>query len=463
MEKKIAWNKYDEKAKKEVFSFNEDYKEFLSTCKTERECADYIIEKAEKAGFKDINSMKSYKAGDKVYAINQSRLLILFKIGKEDIAEGINIIGAHMDAPRLDLKQNPLYEDDASKTVLLKTHYYGGIKKYQWVTMPMAIHGIVCKKNGEDVKVSIGEKDDDPVFGISDLLIHLSKDQMQKTLAEGITGEGLNVFIGSIPKEDESDKEKTSAKQTVLDLLKEKYDIEEEDFVSAELQIVPAGKARDYGIDRSFVAGYAHDDRVCSYTMFRALMDMETPEKTCAAIFADKEEVGSMGATGMRSKFFENVCAKIQKGLNNEVYDSIALRDALQNSAMLSADVNAGYDPNFPEVTEKYNTAYLGKGAAFAKYTGSRGKGGSSDADPKFIAKLRKMLDDADISYQTAELGKVDQGGGGTIAYILAEYGMDVIDCGVAVHSMHSPLELVSKADVYETYRCYKEFYEKYK
>jgi len=461
MEKKISWSKYDDKAKKEVFSFNDEYKEFLSTCKTERECADFILEKAKKDGFVDINSVSTFKPGDKVYTINQNRLLVLFKIGKDDIANGMNIVGAHTDAPRLDLKQNPLYEDDASKTALFKTHYYGGIKKYQWVTTPLAIHGVVYKTNGEEIKVSIGEKEDDPIFGISDLLIHLSKDQMQKKLAEGITGEGLNVFIGSIPLEEDDDK--SSTKKNILNILKEKYNIEEDDFVSAELEIVPAGKARDYGLDRSFVAGYAHDDRVCSYTMFRALMDADAVDKTCVAIFADKEEVGSMGATGMRSKFFENACAKIQKGMNEKVYDSIMLRDSLENSAMLSADVNVGFDPNFPDVTAKYNTAYLGKGAAFAKYTGSRGKGGSSDADPKFIAKLRKLLDDADISYQTAELGKVDQGGGGTIAYILAEYGMDVIDCGVAVHSMHAPMELVSKADVYETYRCYKEFYKNYK
>ena len=463
MEKKIAWGKYSEQEKKDVFSFNEEYKEFLSTCKTERECADFILNKAKKDGFIDINSASDFKPGDKVYAINQGRLLVLFKIGTDDFSKGMNIVGAHTDAPRLDLKQNPLYEDDASKTALLKTHYYGGIKKYQWVTTPLAIHGVVYKTNGEEVKIAIGEDKNDPVFGISDLLIHLSKDQMQKTLAEGITGEGLNVFIGSIPKEDEKDKDKTSAKNTVLDLLKDKYGITEEDFVSAELEVVPAGEARDYGLDRSFVAGYAHDDRVCSYTMFRALMDMDSVGKTCVAIFADKEEVGSMGATGMSSKFFENACAKIQRGTNGKVYDSISLRDALENSAMLSADVSVGYDPNFPDVTEKNNSAFLGKGAAFAKYTGSRGKGGSSDADPLFIAKLRKLLDDADISYQTAELGKVDQGGGGTIAYILAEYGMDVIDCGVAVHNMHAPMELVSKADVYETYKCYKEFYQKYK
>ncbi len=461
MEKKFAWTKYNEDQKKEVFSFNEEYKEFLSTCKTERECADFVIEKAKKDGFVDINTVSELKPGDKVYAINQGRLVVLFKIGKEDIAKGMNIIGAHTDAPRLDLKQNPLYEDDSSKTVLLKTHYYGGIKKYQWVTTPLAIHGVVYKTNGDEIKISIGEKNDDPVFGISDLLIHLSKDQMDKKLAEGITGEGLNVFIGSIPVEEKDDK--WSTKKAVLALLKEKYDIEEEDFVSAELEIVPAGKARDYGLDRGFIAGYGHDDRVCSYTMFRALMDAGIPDKTCAAIFADKEEIGSVGATGMSSKFFENVCAKIQKGINEKVYDSIMLRDALEKSAMLSADVNVGFDPNFPDVTAKYNTAYLGKGAAFAKYTGSRGKGGSSDADPKFIAKLRRLLDDANVSYQTAELGKVDQGGGGTIAYILAEYGMDVIDCGVAVHNMHAPMELVSKADVYETYRCYKEFYKEYK
>lgn len=463
MEKKIAWNKYDDTQKKEVFSFNDDYKEFISTCKTERMCAEFVVDNAKKDGYVDINTVKSLKAGDKVYAVNQDRLVLLFKIGKEDLSKGMNIIGAHTDSPRLDLKQNPLYEDDASKTVLLKTHYYGGVKKYQWVTIPLALHGVVYKTNGEEVKVSVGEKDDDPVLGISDLLIHLSKDQMKKTLAEGITGEGLNVFIGSIPKVDEKDKDKASTKDAVLEMLKEKYNFEEEDFVSAELEVVPAGKARDYGLDRSFVAGYGHDDRVCAYTMFRALIDMDEAGRTCAAIFADKEEIGSVGATGMRSKFFENVCAKIQRAINGEVYDSIMLRDALENSAMLSADVNVGYDPNFPEVTAKYNTAFLGKGAAFAKYTGSRGKGGSSDADPKFIAKLRKLLDDSDVSYQTAELGKVDQGGGGTIAYILAEYGMDVIDCGVAVHNMHAPMELVSKADVYETYRCYKEFYQKYK
>lgn len=461
MDKKIAWTKYDENQKKEVFKFNEEYKEFISECKTERECADYIIEKVKKDGFVDIDSIESLKAGDKVYCVNQNRLVILFKIGKETLESGLNIIGAHIDAPRLDLKQNPLYEDDAANMALLKTHYYGGVKKYQWVTVPLSIHGVVYKANGESVNISIGDKDDDPIFGISDLLIHLSKDQMKLTLAEGITGEGLNVFIGSIPVEDKD--KKVSAKKNILAMLKEQYGIEEEDFTSAELEVVPAGKARDYGLDRSYVAGYAHDDRVCSYTMLRAFMQIQDTDRTCVAIFADKEEVGSMGATGMRSIFFENACAKIQRAINNKSYDSIKLRDALQNSAMLSADVNVGYDPNFPDVTAKYNTAYLGKGVTFAKYTGSRGKGGSSDADPKFIAQLRKLLDDANISYQTSELGKVDQGGGGTIAYILAEYGMDVIDCGVAVHNMHAPMELVSKADVFETYRCYFEFYKAYK
>ena len=428
----------------------------MSRCKTERECVKDFIVLAEKQGYKNLDTIikenGSLKPGDKVYANNMDKTLAMFVIGTEPFEKGMNILGAHVDSPRLDLKQNPLYED--SDLAMMETHYYGGIKKYQWVTIPLAIHGVVVKKDGTVVDIVIGEEDSDPVIGISDLLIHLSADQMQKKLDKGIEGEDLNLLVGSMPIEDKEAKDRV--KTNVLNILNDKYGIEEEDFVSAELEIVPAGKARDYGLDRSMVLAYGHDDRVCAYTSFEALMKIKNTGKTCMALFVDKEEIGSVGATGMHSKFFENVVAEAME-LTGQ-YSSIKLRRALSNSKMLSSDVSAAYDPNFPSVMEKRNSAYFGKGIVFNKYTGARGKGGCNDANPEFIAQLRAIMEKHGVIWQTAELGKVDQGGGGTIAYILAQYNMQVIDCGVALHNMHAPWEVASKADIYEALKAYCAF-----
>jgi len=380
------------------------------------------------------------------------KTLALFLIGSEPVEKGFKILGAHVDSPRLDLKQNPLYED--SDLALLKTHYYGGVKKYQWTTIPLAIHGVVCKKDGSTVNVVIGENDNEPVVGISDLLIHLAGDQMQKTLAKAVEGEQLNVFIGSIPVEDKEAKNRV--KLNVLRLLNDKYGITEEDFVSAELEVVPAGRARSYGLDSSMVMAYGHDDRVCAYTSFEAMMNLNETDKTCITLLVDKEEVGSMGATGMQSRFFENTVAELVNLMGN--YSDLKVRRSLANSKMLSSDVSAAFDPNYPSVSEKQNNAFFGKGVVFNKYTGARGKGGCNDANPEFIAELRKVMDKHNVSWQTSELGKVDQGGGGTIAYILAEYGMEVIDSGVALHNMHAPYEIASKADIYEACRAYEAF-----
>lgn len=455
MEIKNAWNKYDENGIKEVFSFCEGYKDFMSKCKTERECVKESIEIAEKHGFVDlkevIKSGKSLKAGDKVYANNMDKALVLFVIGTEPLEKGLKILGAHIDSPRLDLKQNPLYED--SELALLETHYYGGVKKYQWVTLPLAIHGVVAKKDGSKIDVVIGEDDNDPVVGISDLLIHLSADQLGKTAAKVIEGEDLNVLVGSMPLKDE---EKNAVKANVLKLLKEKYDFEEEDFLSAELEVVPAGKARDYGLDRSMVMAYGHDDRVCSYTSLLALLEVENLDRTAVCLLVDKEEVGSIGATGMHSKFFENMVAEVMD--RTEGYSELKMRRCLSSSRMLSSDVSAAFDPNYPGVMERKNSAFFGKGLVFNKYTGARGKGGCNDANAEYMAALRAMMEKHDVTFQTAELGKVDQGGGGTIAYILAEYGMEVIDCGVALQNMHAPWEIASKVDIYETKKGYVAF-----
>lgn len=455
MEIKNAWNKYDENGIKEIFSFCEGYKDFMSKCKTERECVKESIEIAEKHGFVDlkevINSGKSLKAGDKVYANNMDKALALFVIGTESLEKGLKILGAHIDSPRLDLKQNPLYED--SELALLETHYYGGVKKYQWVTLPLAIHGVVAKKDGSKIDVVIGEDDNDPVVGISDLLIHLSADQLGKTAAKVIEGEDLNVLVGSMPLKDE---EKNAVKANVLKLLKEKYDFEEEDFLSAELEVVPAGKARDYGLDRSMVMAYGHDDRVCSYTSLLALLEVENLDRTAVCLLVDKEEVGSIGATGMHSKFFENMVAEVMD--RTEGYSELKMRRCLSSSRMLSSDVSAAFDPNYPGVMERKNSAFFGKGLVFNKYTGARGKGGCNDANAEYMAALRAMMEKHDVTFQTAELGKVDQGGGGTIAYILAEYGMEVIDCGVALQNMHAPWEIASKVDIYETKKGYVAF-----
>ena len=451
-----VWDKYTGEKLDQVFAFSEDYKEFISICKTERECIAEFIRLAEEKGYRDLATLieekEVLKPGDKVYANNAGKTLALFVIGSQPMEKGLRIIGAHVDSPRLDLKQNPLYED--SGLALFKTHYYGGVKKYQWVTLPLAIHGVVVKKDGSLVDVVIGEDEDDPVVGITDLLIHLAADQMDKKISKAIEGEDLNVSLGSIPVGDKEDKARV--KKNILRLLNEKYGIDEEDFVSAELEVVPAGKARDYGLDRSMVMGYGHDDRVCAYTSFKALMDMENPDKTCVALMVDKEEIGSVGATGMTSRFFENTMAEIMNLTGD--YSELKLRRCLANSKMLSGDVSVAHDPNHPSVTEPRNTAYLGKGMTFNKYTGVRGKSGSNDANPEFMAQLRAIMEKHDVMWQTSELGKVDQGGGGTIAYILAEYGMDVIDCGVALHNMHAPWEVASKADIYETMRGYRAF-----
>ena len=453
MKTENAWKKYADKT--EVFAFSEAYKNFISSCKTERECVIEMMQQAEKAGYRNIDEIiekgETLKAGDKVYANNKGKGLALYLIGEEPLEKGMRILGAHIDSPRLDLKQNPLYEDQ--ELALLDTHYYGGVKKYQWVTIPLALHGVVSKKDGENVTVVIGEDEKDPVLGISDLLIHLSQKQLQKTAAEVVEGEKLDILVGSIPLEGE---EEEPVKAQILAILKEKYGIEEEDFLSAEFEVVPAGKARDYGLDRSMIMGYGQDDRVCSYPSFAAIMEQKQVKYTSVCLLVDKEEIGSVGATGMQSKFFENTTAEVMNACGQ--YSELKLRRALKNSMMLSSDVSAAFDPNFPEVMEKKNSAYLGHGMTFNKYTGARGKSGSNDANAEYLAKLRKVMDEEQVAFQTAELGKVDQGGGGTIAYILANYNMEVIDCGVAVLNMHASWEITSKVDVYEAYRGYCAF-----
>ena len=454
-EKKNLWSSYDEAAKKELHEINEKYKACLDAGKTERECVKLAVEMAKEAGYQDIKDVlkegKSLKAGDKVYAVCMEKMLAMFRMGEEPLSNGMNILGAHIDSPRIDVKQNPLYESEGM--AYLDTHYYGGIKKYQWVTIPLSLYGVVCKKDGTVVDVVIGEDENDPVVGISDLLIHLSADQLDKKAAKVIEGENLDVTLGNMPLFGE---EKDAVKANVLKLLKEKYDIEEEDFVSAEIEVVPSGKARDYGLDRSMVAGYGHDDRVCAYTSLTAILDSDVSEYTSCAILVDKEEIGSVGATGAHSLFFENTVAELLLKMGIDSF--VQTRLTMSRSKMLSSDVSAGVDPLFVNVNDKKNAAYFGKGMVFNKYTGSRGKSGSNDASAEYVGKLRAVMDDGNVFYQTAELGKVDQGGGGTIAYILANYGMQVIDSGVAVLNMHAPMEIVSKVDVYETYQAYKAF-----
>ena len=452
MNAKNAWNKYKDNQYKDVMDFNEGYKAFLSSSKTERACVKESVELAQKAGFQDIQDLQSLKAGDKFYVINKDKNLALFIMGEKPLTDGMRILGAHIDSPRLDLKQNPLYESDGF--ALLDTHYYGGVKKYQWVTIPLSLYGVVIKKDGTKVDVVIGEDDHDPVVGITDLLIHLSADQLQKTAAKVIEGENLDVTLGSIPLKDT---EKDAVKANVLRLLKEKYDIEEEDFLSAEIEVVPSGKARDYGLDRSMVMGYGHDDRVCAYTSLKAILDIqEIPQYTSCCILVDKEEIGSVGATGAQSLFFENTIAQILHLCGDDTF--LSVRKALAHSMMLSSDVSAGFDPLYKEVNDPKNAAYLGNGIVFNKYTGARGKSGSNDANPEYFAKIRNVMDQNGIHFQTAELGKVDQGGGGTIAYILGNYDMNVIDAGIAVLNMHAPHEIVSKVDVYEAYLAYTRF-----
>lgn len=457
MERTNAWKKYqDEDKRKAVYDFAEGYRIFLSENKTERECAAFFVEEVKRAGFENLDEViaagKTLKAGDKVYAMNKKKMVAAFVIGKRPISEGMRILGAHIDSPRLDLKQNPLYED--TDMALLDTHYYGGVKKYQWVTLPLALHGVIAKKDGSVINVCVGEKEDDPVFGVSDLLIHLSSEQLDKKASKVIEGEDLNVLVGSIPLESEDEKE--CVKANVLRILCEQYDIEEEDFLSAEIEVVPAGKARDYGFDRSMIMGYGHDDRVCAYPSLAAIAEVSDVEYTSVCLLVDKEEIGSVGATGMESRFFENTVAEVM-ALTGET-STLLLRRALRNSKALSSDVSAAYDPNYPSVMEKKNAAYFGRGIVFNKYTGARGKSGSNDASAEYVAEMRKVMDDADVCFQTAELGKVDAGGGGTIAYILGNLDMQVIDSGVAVLNMHAPWEIISKVDLYEAYKGYVAF-----
>ena len=454
MYSKNIWKNANDEKVQSIMEFCEGYKDYITKGKTERLCVNEALSLAKKAGYKDLKDAKDAKPGDLLYSVNKNKNIVLYKIGKKPVIEGIRILGAHIDSPRLDIKQNPLYEK--FEFALLDTHYYGGVKKYQWVTIPLAIHGVVIKKDGTTVNVAIGDDPSDPVVGISDLLIHLSADQMQKTAAKVIEGEDLDVTFGSMPLKDA---EKDAAKQYVLKLLKEKYDFEEEDFLSAELEVVPAGPARDYGLDRSMVAGYGHDDRVCAYTSLKAILDSEVSEYTSCCILVDKEEIGSVGATGAQSVYFENtILALLELQGKSNLSD---LRKALENSNMLSSDVSAGFDPLFPGVNDPKNSAYLGRGIVFNKYTGSRGKSGSNDTNPEYFAWVRNIMDSNDIHFQTAELGKVDQGGGGTIAYILGNYNMNVVDAGIPVLNMHAPMEIVSKADVYEAYLAYKTFLEK--
>ncbi len=459
MENKIAWEKYPEGQKREeVFKFAEDYRKFISNCKTERECVTEFVKKAEEAGFVNLETIiannTALKAGDRVYANNMGKGMALFVIGKESMEKGMNILGAHIDSPRLDLKQDPLYED--TDFAMLDTHYYGGIKKYQWVTLPLALHGVIVKKDKTVVKVNVGDKPGDPVFGVSDLLIHLSAEQLEKKAAKVIEGENLDLLIGSIPQNTEDEKVKEKVKANIMNLLSKEYGIEEEDFLSAEIEVVPAGEAKDYGFDRSMVMGYGHDDRVCAYPSFEAMLVEKNPEFTSVCLLVDKEEIGSVGASGMESRFFENTVAEVMNAAGE--YSELKLRRALRNSKVLSSDVSAAFDPNFPSVMTKRNTAYFGKGLVFNKYTGARGKSGSNDANAEYVGKLREIMDKNEVSFQTAELGKVDQGGGGTIAYILANYGMNVIDSGVPVLNMHAPWEIISKVDLYEAYRGYIAF-----
>ena len=460
MERKNAWLSYTEADEKELEETCAGYREFLDTGKTERECVDEIIRRAEQKGYRNLDEIKksgeTLAPGAKVYAAFMNKTIALYHLGEDDLKDGLSILCAHIDSPRLDIKQNPLYVD--TDLAYLDTHYYGGVKKYQWVALPLAVHGVVAKKDGTVLKICIGEDESDPVVYITDLLIHLSGKQMQKTAAEAVEGENLDILIGSRPLCDlPDDKKKEAVKENILQIIKDKYGFEEEDFLSAELEIVPAGKARECGLDRSMIASYGQDDRVCACTSLMALLEMdETPKRTACCLLVDKEEIGSVGATGMQSRFFENSVAELMNAAGQ--YSEMDLRQALCNSCMLSSDVSAGYDPCYGDVFEKKNCAYLGRGIVFNKFTGSRGKSGSNDANAEYLAKIRRIMDDNGVFFQTAELGRVDAGGGGTIAYIAALYGMQVVDSGVAVLSMHAPWEVTSKADIYEAKKAYKAF-----
>ena len=462
MKTENAWEKYTKTQLEEVDALSKAYCAFLNHGKTERECVKQIVERAKEAGYKELSELikegKTCKPGDKVYAVNMEKAVILFQVGSEPLENGMNILGAHIDSPRLDVKQNPLYED--GDFAFLDTHYYGGIKKYQWVTIPLAIHGVVVKKNGEKVVINIGEKEDDPVFFISDLLVHLAAEQLEKKASKVIEGEALDIIIGNRPLQDVKDDEKKEKVQAfTLKLLKEQYGIEEKDFLSAELEIVPAGEAREAGLDRSMVLGYGQDDRVCAFSSLEAILEVQDLKRTGCCILVDKEEIGSVGATGMQSRFFENAVAELL-ALTTGAYNDLILRRCLANSRMLSSDVSSAFDPTYAASFDKKNVAYLGHGMVFNKFTGARGKSGSNDANAEYLGFIRKVMDDAGVTFQTAELGKVDLGGGGTIAYILSLYGMNVIDCGVPVLNMHAPHEATSKADLYEAKCGYKAFLE---
>ena len=459
MQKKSVWNTYNETQLTELEQLAKDYRNFLNVGKTERECVKETIRLAKANGYENLDDIiarqGSLQAGDKVYAVNMNKEIALFTIGSESLEKGMRILGAHIDSPRLDLKQNPLYED--SEMALLDTHYYGGIKKYQWVTIPLALHGVVAKKDGSVIEISIGEKEDDPVVCISDLLIHLAGKQMEKKASEVIEGEDLNVLIGNRPLTSDEDEElKDGVSAYLLQILKEQYDMEEEDFLSAEIEVVPADRARDCGLDRSMILAYGQDDRICAYTSLVAMLEAGPQEKTCCCLLVDKEEIGSVGATGMQSAFFENTVAELMNCMGS--FSELGLRRALRNSKMLSSDVSAAFDPNFPSFFEKKNAAHFGHGLVLNKYTGSRGKSGSNDANAEYIGHLRRIFDDNGVAFQMSELGKVDMGGGGTIAYICALYGMEVIDSGVALLSMHAPMEISSKADIYEAKKGYLSF-----
>lgn len=454
--KKNSWKKYTEENLQELNRICEDYKNYITVSKTEREATKEIIRRAKEKGYRDLEEYISgnieIKTGDKIYVNNNGKAVALFLIGEEDITKGINILGAHIDSPRLDLKANPLYEDKGF--AYFDTHYYGGIKKYQWVTLPLALHGVVCKKDGTTIDIIIGEDSKDPVVGITDLLPHLGQEQMKKTADKVVEGENLDILIGSRPIKDEEKEDKV--KDYILSLLKEKYNIEEDDFLSAEIEVVPAGAARDFGLDRSMIMAYGQDDSVCAYTSLEAFLQFDNVKRTASCILVDKEEIGSVGSTGMESHFYDNAIAEICALMGNN--SPLAVRRVLRNSRMLSSDVNAAYDPLYKEVMEERNATFFGKGVGFCKFTGARGKSGSNDANAEYIAKIRKVLDEAGVDFQISELGKVDIGGGGTIAYILANYNVDVIDCGVGVLSMHAPWEVTSKSDIYEAYKCYKAF-----
>ena len=470
MEHKNTWENYTAKQGKEVDAFAREYMDFLDNGKTERECIDVIVNTIEKAGYKELDSLigagRKLKAGDKVYSVWMNKSIAMFQIGRKGMTEGMNILGAHIDSPRLDIKQNPLYEDGGF--AYLDTHYYGGVKKYQWVTIPLAIHGVVAKKDGTTVEINVGEEEDDPVFFVSDLLIHLAQEQMEKKANKVIEGEALDIIVGNKPlvlggrtaKGKDNDAEKDAAKDAVkkgiIDILRKTYGIEEEDFISAELEVVPAGRAREAGFDRSMILSYGQDDRVCAFSSLKAMLEIGQTDRTACCILVDKEEIGSVGATGMQSKFFENAVAEVMALTGG--YSELNLRRCLAHSCMLSSDVSSAFDPTYASSFDKKNVAFLGCGMVFNKFTGSRGKSGSNDANAEYIGHIRSIFEKEKVNFQTAELGKVDLGGGGTIAYILALYGMNVIDCGVAVLNMHAPWEATSKADVYETKRGYVAF-----